>query len=140
MGFDFRSSFISFHLSGSSTMYNTGNSFRSLESPIKKRVDRFINSSKIESFIYPDVVQLNNNPSGRAPIPDFMTSYCFRPLSPSHAATSSHMHKDGLKPSDFLEENAIFFTMPLLLGKYKSLCRWRGMFSMNLRALVPPSR
>ena len=42
-------------------------------------LDRLINSSNIESFIYPDVEQDSMKASGLAPMADFMTSYCFRP-------------------------------------------------------------
>ena len=50
-------------------------------------------------------------PSGRAPMPDFITSYCFSPASPCQLATSSQIHKDGLNPSLFFAENAIFLTV-----------------------------
>ena len=56
-------------------------------------------------------------------MPDFMTSYCFSPLSPSHAAISSQMHREGLKPSDFFALNAIFFAVLFVAGMNRSLIR-----------------
>ena len=125
-------------LSGSSTIYRNGRSFFSFESPNRKRVDLFINSSYIPSFKYPDVVQLKRRASGLAPIPLFMTSYCFNPASPCHDAISSQMHNEGLNPSDRFELNAIFFTCPLLMGRYKSDCLCRGISSMNRLAWASP--
>ena len=110
-GFDLRSSFMSSHLSRSSIMYKKGNSRFSSLSPFRNLVDLFRSSSNIESFIYPAVEQDRRRLSVLAPVPDFITSYCFRPESPSQAATSSHTVIDGLNPSDFLAEKAIFFTV-----------------------------
>ena len=78
------------------------------------------------SEIYPDVVQLRRMPSGLAPMPLFITSYCFRPWSPGHAATSSMIASEGLKPSDLFAENAIFFTAEFVPGIARSLCRCLG--------------
>ena len=120
-GFDLRSSSMSFHFSMSSMIYKKGNSFFSLLSPFNKRVLRFRISSYIESFMYPAVVHESRMPSSLAPMPDFMTSYCFKPASPSHEAISSHTHKLGLNPSDFFALNAIFLTCAFVAMIYRSL-------------------
>ena len=101
-------------------------------SPSKKRVDRLTSSSYIPSLIYPEVVQDRSCPSGLAPIPDFMTSYCFRPLSPSQAATSSQMQRLGLKPSLFFAENAIFLTDAFVPGIARSDCLRLGSIASSL--------
>ena len=75
------------------------------------------------------VLPYPNNPTGAimtkedlAPIADFITSYCFRPASPSQEATSSQIVSDGLKPSDFFAENAIFLTVLFVAGIDRSDC------------------
>ena len=47
------------------------------------------------------------------PVAEEMTSYCLSPWSPLHASISSFRQKKTLKPSLFLELNAIFFTLVL---------------------------
>ena len=97
---------------------NSGKMMRNekISNAFKKDPKYGINSSNIESLIYPAVVQLNIIGSLRAPIPDFMTSYCFSPRSPSQEASSSQIQTDGLKPSDFFAENAIFLIVELNSG------------------------
>ena len=111
LGLLFLNSLMSFHFSMSSITYKKGNNFRSLLFPSRNLVDLLNISSYIESFIYPAVVHDSSMPSSLAPIPDFITSYCLRPASPSHDAISSHTQRLGLKPSDFLALNAIFLTV-----------------------------
>ena len=54
-------------------------------------------------------------------MPLFMTSYCFSPASPCQLAISSHIHSDGLKPSDFFAEKAIFLTVEFVLSMKRSV-------------------
>ena len=82
--------------------------------PFKNAVDRAINSSKIPSFSYPAVLIDRISGWRRAPSADFITSYCFKPPSPRHDATSSFTTKCGLKPSDFFALNASGFIAVLL--------------------------
>ena len=130
-GFAFRSSLMSFHFSASSIMYRNGNSLVSLLSPRRKRVDLFTISSYTESLIYPDVVQLRSSPSNLAPIPLFMTSYWRRPFSPSHAAISSQMQSDGLKPSLFFALKAIFLTLLFVPIMARSDCLCFGNIEVS---------
>ena len=120
----------------SSMMYRNGRSFFSFESPNKKRVALLSISSYIESFIYPDVVQDRRIPSGLAPIPDFITSYCFNPASPSHDAISSQMQRLGLNPSDFFALNAIFLTVEFVAGIAKSLILCLGSSASSYSFLL----
>ena len=135
-GLLFRSSLISFHFSISSITYKNGNNFRSLLSPSRNRVDRLNISSYIESLMYPAVVHESKMPSSLAPMPDFITSYCLSPASPSHDAISSHTHKLGLNPSDFFALNAIFFTVELVAVIYRSDIRCFGSAESSCNFLL----
>ena len=59
-------------------------------------------------------------------MPDFMTSYCFSPASPAHAATSSQIASEGLKPSDFFALKAIFLNVLFVAGRKRSVARRFG--------------
>ena len=59
------------------------------------------------------------SPISLAPMPDFMTSYCFSPASPCQLAISSQIVSEGLKPSDFFALNAIFLTPP----SWREICQ-----------------
>ena len=62
------------------------------------------------------------SPSGLAPIPDFITSYCFNDPSPCQLAISSQMQRLGEKPSLFRAEYASFLTVLFVPRIDKSLC------------------
>ena len=97
---------------------------------------RFISSSYGPSDTYPAVLIDSIIGSFLAPMPDLMTSYCRFPATPSHAATSSRIVSEGLKPSDLLAANAIFLKVELVAGINRSVIRCRscvGSSSLILR-------
>ena len=62
--------------------------------------------------------------SSLAPVPEIMTSYCFRPRGPDQLDISSAMTSCGLYPSAFFSLKAIFLIVVLFCLIYRSVFRF----------------